>query len=80
MPRIRFVSEAEATPDVRERMQRDLARVGHVMASTGISGHAPTIAQGAQALDAGIGSAGRIAPQLRRLMNLRVATIVGCPF
>jgi hypothetical protein len=80
MPRIRFVTEAETTPEVREQMKRDLANVGHVMASTGIYGHAPTIAQAARDLDAGIGAAGRISPQLRRLMNLRVATIIGCPF
>ena len=80
MPRIRYVTEAEATPEVRERMERDLANVGHVMASTGIYGHAPTIAEGARALDTGIGAAGRISPQLRRLMNLRAASIVGCPF
>ena len=43
-------------------------------------GHAPTIQKGARALDAGILSAGGISQQLRRLMNTRVATIVGCPF
>jgi hypothetical protein len=61
-------------------LDRDLEQYGHVMPGTGIYGHASTIQQGARALDAGIGAAGRISPQLRRLMNVRVASIVGCPF
>ena len=43
-------------------------------------GHAPTIQQGARELDTGILTAGGIPQQLRRLMNTRVATIVGCPY
>ena len=42
--------------------------------------HAPTIQQGTRALDTGILNAGGISQQLRRLMNTRVATLVGCPF
>jgi len=43
-------------------------------------GHVPSIQRGARALDVGIGEAGGVSPQLRRLMNVRVATTVGCPF
>jgi len=42
--------------------------------------HAPSIQRGARALDQGIGEAGGISPQLRRLMNVRAALMVGCPF
>lgn len=80
MPRIRSVTESEAAPLTRSLMERDRAVFGHVLPGTGIYGHAPAIQEGARALDAGIGAAGRISPQLRRLMNLRVASIVGCPF
>lgn len=48
--------------------------------STSMYAHAPTIQEGARALDAGIGAAGRIPPQLRRLMNVKAALLVGCPF
>jgi hypothetical protein len=51
-----------------------------VLPGTEIFGYAPTIQEGTRALDAGITAAGRISPQLRRLMNVRVAATVGCPF
>jgi hypothetical protein len=61
-------------------MDRDVARQGYVGQNLGVQGHTPTIWEGARALDAGITNAGGISPQLRRLMNVRVASIVGCPF
>jgi hypothetical protein len=48
--------------------------------STSMYAHAPTILEGTRALDAGITAAGRISPQLRRLMNVKAASMVGCPF
>ena len=80
MPRIQPVREEEAAPSVRSRMEGDVARFGFVLTSTGTYGHAPTILEGAKALDAGITAAGRIPQQLRMLMNMRVASLVGCPF
>ena len=43
-------------------------------------GHVPSIQRGARALDQGILEAGGVPQQLRRLMNVRVASMVGCPF
>jgi hypothetical protein len=80
MPRMRMISAEEAAPSVRQRMEQDIARWGRVLPGTGISGHAPTIPEGTRALDAGITAAGRIPQQLRRLMNVRAASLVGCPF
>ena len=42
--------------------------------------HVPSILDGTRALDAGIGAGGGISPQLRRLMNVKAALMVGCPF
>ncbi len=80
MPRIRLISMEEASPYTRQLMEQDIAQYGHVFPGTGIYGHAPTIQEGHRALNAGITAAGRISPQLRALMNVRVASIVGCPF
>jgi hypothetical protein len=80
MPRIRLISMEEASPYTRQLMEQDIAQYGYVFPGTGIYGHAPTIQEGHRALNAGITAAGRISPQLRALMNVRVASIVGCPF
>jgi hypothetical protein len=80
MPRIRGVSIEAAAPLTRRLMEENQARFGHVLPGTAIYGQAPTIHEGTQALNAGITNAGRVAQQLRGLMNVRVANIVGCPF
>ena len=80
MPRIRLIGKEEASPFTRELMEQDVAQHGYVFPGTGIYGHAPTIQQGTRALNAGITAAGRIPRQLRALMNVRVASLVGCPF
>ena len=80
MPRIRPVRPEETSAEVRAAMERDMERQDHVGQGLGVQGHTPTIWAGARALDAGITAAGGISQQLRRLMNLRAAQLVGCPF
>ncbi len=80
MPRIRSIDVDAASPLTRRLMEQDRAQHGHVFPGTGIYGWAPTIQEGHRALNAGITAAGRISQQLRGLMNVRVASIVGCPF
>ncbi len=80
MPRIRLVTLDEAAPLTRTLMAQNLAQHGRVLTATAIYGHAPSIQEGAQALNAGITDAGRIPKQLRGLLNVRVASIVGCPY
>jgi len=80
MPRIEGIPEEKAAPFTRKLIEQNLAQFGHVLPGVGIVGHAPTIQEGAQALNQGITKAGRISQQLRSLMNVRVALMVGCPF
>jgi hypothetical protein len=80
MPRIRGVTKEAAAPFTRRLMEENEARFGHVFPGTAIVGHAPTIQEGTQALNAGITNAGHVSQQLRGLMNVRVANLVGCPF
>jgi len=80
MPRIRPITLDEAEPQVRAAMERNLEVFGRVLPSTEVYGHAPSVQEGARALDAGITASGRISPELRSLMNVRVAATVGCPF
>ena len=80
MARIQGVTPEQAAPVTRRLMDENVVRYGQVLPGTGIYGHAPTIQEGTRALDEGITAAGRIAPQLRTLMNVVVASLVGCPF
>ena len=80
MPRMNGIDPDQASPATRAAMDRDVENYGYVYPGTGIYGHAPSIQEGARALDRGIGGAGGVSPQLRRLMNIRAATMVGCPF
>jgi hypothetical protein len=80
MPRIKGVSPEAAAPFTRKLMAENVERFGDVLPGTAIQGLAPTIQEGAQALNRGIGAAGGISQQLRGLMNVRVAQMVGCPF
>jgi hypothetical protein len=80
MARLEGIKPEDASELTRSLMERDLKQHGFVLPGTEIFGYAPTIQEGTRALDAGITAAGRISPQLRRLMNVRVAATVGCPF
>jgi hypothetical protein len=80
MARLPFIQEADAAPIVREAMASNRSTHGQVLPSTGLYGYAPTILRGTRELDKGITEAGRIPQQLRFLVNVRVASLVGCPF
>jgi hypothetical protein len=80
MPRIEGVSTEQAAPFTWGLMEQNLAQFGHVLPGTKIVGLAPTIQEGTQQLNAGITNAGKVSHQLRGLVNVRVASLVGCPF
>ncbi len=80
MPRISGIDPDQASETTKARMQRDIQRVGSILPGTLITGLTPTIQEGTAALDAGITAAGGIPRVLRTMLNLRVASIVGCPF
>ena len=80
MPRIDPVQFSDADPNVRDYMTRDESIFGKVLSTTRTYGHAPEVLRGARSLDAGITASGKISPLLRKLVNVRVAALIGCPF
>ena len=80
MSRLRPLEENEVDPRLGPLLATDIERHGMVSPTTGTYAYVPGFLEGARALDAGITQAGGIDQQLRMLMNLRVANIVGCPF
>ena len=80
MPRVPELSKEDASPEVREVMERQEAALGLVLNPTKLQGYCPPILKGAGALGAGIDQSGQIEPSLRYLLYTFVAGRNGCPF
>lgn len=80
MARIHALTQGEAAEEIRASYDKDVATYGEVLNSTGIYAYRPTILQGAKALGEGIRVSGLIPTRLRCLMNVYVASHVGCPY
>ena len=80
MSRIPPITPENAPPEARELFEKDLAAHGQVLNTTAIAAYRPGIALAAKQLGAAVAQAGLIPEQLRLLMNVRVASLVGCPF
>ena len=80
MARIRAIPQEEAAPEILPNYQKNLERYGQILNTTGVYAHRPSILLGARSLDAGISSSGLISPRLRHLINVRIASQVGCGF
>jgi hypothetical protein len=80
MARIPALTRDEASPDVRPLYDANLAAFGQTMNTTGIWAYRPTIQLGVKALADGIQKSGLISDKLRCLINVRIASQVGCGF
>ncbi len=80
MPRIPPLDRDNAPPEAQTLFDRDLEVFGQVLNSTSIAAYRPGIAAAAKRLGQAVAEAGLIPEQLRLLMNVRGASLVGCPF
>lgn len=80
MPRIPPLDPDGAPPEALALFQGDEAVFGQVLNTTAVAAHRPTIAAAAKRLGQAIARAELIPDQLRLLMNVRIAGLVGCPF
>lgn len=80
MARIRALTREEAPPESRPAYDLNLEQYGQVLNSTGIYAYRPSIQLAARGLGEGIAASGLIPRQLRHLINVRVASLVGCPY
>ena len=80
MARIPALTRDEASPDVRPLYDANLAAFGQIMNTTGIWAYRPTIQLGVKTLADGIQKSGLISDKLRCLINVRIASQVGCGF
>jgi hypothetical protein len=80
MARIPPVSTDSPPPDLEAAFEMDLDRDGTVLDTTRIAGYLPSVALASKRLGRALAQSGHVPAQLRLLMNVRVAQLVGCPF
>ena len=80
MSRIPPLDQDSASPEARPFFEADLETFGQVLNTTQIAAYRPGIAAAAKRMGQAVSAAGLISDQLRFLLNVRVASLVGCPF
>ena len=80
MARIPPLDPESAPPEARALFEQDLERYGQTLNTTAIMAYVPGIARAARRLGKEVAESGLIPEQLRLLINVRVAGLVGCPF
>ena len=80
MARIRALTREEAPPEVRAIYDANQESFGQVLNTTGIYAYRPSIQRGAKALGEGIQASGLVSDKLRCLINVRIASQVGCGY
>jgi hypothetical protein len=78
--RIEPVDLEHTTGTAREVLDADISKHGSVMNTTAIMVHVPEMAAAARRFSAAVAAGTGIADELRLLMNLRVASLIGCEF
>ena len=80
MARIPEVSDSPEDPLAREMFEAQNEEHGFVFNTSKIYAHRPTIMRGLNLLQRGVDESGLLGADLKALVNVRVATINGCPF
>lgn len=78
--RVPPVDPATAAPELQEIFARQIAHWGAPLAPTLVMAHCPPIVRAASGLSVSLEKSGQLPPDLRDLVCLRVAQLIGCPF
>ena len=80
MARVRPLTKDETSVELRPALEAGESWLGQPVISTGIQAYAPAILEASRALGAAPAKSGLLSAELRSLVCLRVAEMVGCPF
>jgi hypothetical protein len=80
MARIPEVPGKPGDPLARELLEKNVETYGFVLNTSKIYAHRPTIMRGLARLQEGVDESGLLGAGLKALINVRVASINGCPF
>ncbi len=80
MERIKPLARDKAHPDAQAFYDRDEQIFGMVLNTTQVMAYRPSVLAAAKALGQSVAKNGVLSPELRALVCVRVAMLVGCPF
>jgi hypothetical protein len=80
MARIHALTREEAPEQIRSIYDANVKNWGQVSNTTGVWAYRPSIQLGVQAVGRGLTESGLISEKLRCLINVRIASQVGCGF
>lgn len=78
--RVAPVDPVAAPTEVREVFARQTEQWGAPLAPTLVLAHCPPLVRAALGLSVGLEKSGQLPAELRDLVSLRVAQLIGCPF
>jgi len=78
MPRLTGLNKEEVSPEIRRIFDRQEARYGAVLYNHRVLARRPAILWGFRAMWDGLEEDARLEPRLRHLLNVKVASLVGC--
>ncbi len=78
--RVAPIDPAEAPAEVREVLARQTDQWGGPLAPTLVLAHCPPLVRASAGLSAALEKSGQLPAELRALVCLRVAQLIGCPF
>jgi alkylhydroperoxidase family enzyme len=79
-PRVPPIDPADAAPELRPILDQQAAQWGTPLVPTLVMAHCPELVRGARGLAVALEKSGRLPAELRDLVSLRVAQLIGCPF
>ena len=80
MARLRPLTTDEVDEPVRHWLEAAKRAYGEPLIPSGIQGYSPPILEASRALGAAPARSGSLSAEVRSLVSLRVAQMVGCPF
>lgn len=80
MSRVPPVDPARITPELAEVVAQQTEQWGAPLIPTLVMAHCPPLVRGARGLAIALEKSGQLPAELRDLVSLRVAQLIGCPF
>jgi hypothetical protein len=79
-PRVPPIDPTRAPAELADLFAKQVELYGAPLIPTLVMAHCPELVRGARGLGVALEKSGQLSPELRSLVSLRVAQLIGCPF